>query len=458
MLTRGLLLQANLLQRQISVKTSFIKSALFSLGRLFLFFLMACLGMATSAEARAEETNQEKISETERVERRRSWVHISPARPSSAQSLYSAQEAASHSMQREMEGIGDQLLNSNLDEMAPLVSRLQEVRQREQLFNQLTQEEERTRTAVLTTELGDMAPLAERLHEVREQRQSLLSNQTAVDTHIDTHAEPSVITMPNNEDRDARLSLPIPAAPAPNYVSLAPEVSQQAIPAEGMEFIFPTISIESSTRSAGNYSDAETESLAGEESYASDASVIEYQRETRQAVEKTSTNKPQTNTATQTVQTNDQRKQVNEVHVVAPDTTKQVKGTNANGPIIVSNVALGAISPTSTDAVNGAQLFGALVASKQYTDQRFLEVRQNINQVARNAYGGIAAAMAMPNQTPQQNGNTVVAIGGANFRGQSAVGFGVTHRSRNGQFLFHGAASSAGAAGTGVRVQLGYEF
>ncbi len=458
MLTHGLPLQTNLLQKQVSVKTSFIKSVLLSLSRLFLFFSMACLGMATSAEARAEETNQEKISETENVGRRRSWVHVSPARPSSAQSLYSAQAEASdlNSMQREMEGIGDQLLNSNLDEMAPLVSRLQVMREREQLFNQLTQEEERTRTAVLTTELGDMAPLAERLHQVREQRQSLLSNQTAAG--IDTHAEPNVIRPLENEDRDARLGLSIPAVPAPNSVSLAPEVSQQAIPAEGMEFIFPTISIESPTISASNYSDAETESLAEEESYASEASVIEHQREAKQAVEKTSTNKQQANAATQTVQATDQHKQVNEGHAVAPDTTKEVKGTSANGPIIVSNVALGAISPTSTDAVNGAQLFGALAASKQYTDQRFVEARQHINQVARNAYGGIAAAMAMPNQTPQQNGNTVVAVGGANFRGQSAVGFGITHRSRNGQFLFHGAASSAGAAGTGVRVQLGYEF
>ncbi len=460
MLTHGLLLQTNLLQRQVGVKASFTKSVLLSLGRLFLFFSMACLGIVTIAEVRAEDKDQEEISEVESEGRRCSWMHIFPARPSSAQSSYSAQQEPGdlNSIRREMREIGNQLLDVNLEEMSPLVSRLHEIREREQLFHQLTQQEEHLRTAVLTTDLSDMASLVERLHEVREQRQLLLSNQTAANTNINTHAEPSIITTLGSGDGNAHLALSIPAAPIPNYASLTSEVNQQAIPAEGMEFIFPTISLESSTTSASYHSEAETESLADDESYISDASTIEYPRQTRQAEEKTSLNKPQVHAATHIGQNNEQRKQVNEVHAVTPHPAKEVKDMNANGPIRASNVALGIISPTSTDAVNSAQLFSSLVASKQYTDQRMSEVQQHINQVARNAYGAVAAAMAMPNQTPQQSGNTVIAVGGANFRGQSAVGFGVTHRSRNGQFLFHGAASTAGTAGTGVRVQLGYEF
>ncbi len=137
-------------------------------------------------------------------------------------------------------------------------------------------------------------------------------------------------------------------------------------------------------------------------------------------------------------------------------------------PVELSNVAPGKISEDSTDAVNGAQLFqGTLYSmnkSIQYTDLRFSEVaqgmndmRQSINNVANHAYSGVAAAMAMPSMGPTRPGGTMVSIGTASFKGRKATGVGVTYRSRGGQMIINAAASKAGSD-TGMRVQVGYEF
>ncbi|UAW64879.1 YadA-like family protein [Mycoavidus sp. HKI] len=143
-------------------------------------------------------------------------------------------------------------------------------------------------------------------------------------------------------------------------------------------------------------------------------------------------------------------------------------GADSETPVKVSNVAPGEISEDSTDAVNGAQLFESInysmTKSAQYTDQRFSEMgqnindmRQSINNVANHAYSGVAAAMAMPSMGPARPGHTMVSVGAASFKGRKATGVGVTYRSRGGQVIINAAASKAGSD-TGMRVQVGYEF
>ncbi|UUM22288.1 YadA-like family protein [Mycoavidus sp. SF9855] len=143
-------------------------------------------------------------------------------------------------------------------------------------------------------------------------------------------------------------------------------------------------------------------------------------------------------------------------------------GADSETPVKVSNVAPGEISEDSTDAVNGAQLFESInysmAKSAQYTDQRFSEMgqnindmRQSINNVANHAYSGVAAAMAMPSMGPARPGHTMVSVGTASFKGRKATGVGVTYRSRGGQVMINAAASKAGSD-TGMRVQVGYEF
>lgn len=86
------------------------------------------------------------------------------------------------------------------------------------------------------------------------------------------------------------------------------------------------------------------------------------------------------------------------------------------------------------------------------------DVGASITSLQRSAFGGVAAAMAMPSIAPREPGRTVVAAGVGNFAGYSAVGAGATYRSRDGAWLVNGALSVTGTGQAGVRAQVGYEF
>ncbi|SAL69389.1 transporter [Caballeronia udeis] len=121
----------------------------------------------------------------------------------------------------------------------------------------------------------------------------------------------------------------------------------------------------------------------------------------------------------------------------------------------VTNVADGT---QGTDAVNLNQLNAAATQSNNYTDGRIAGVQSQLNQVSKSAYAGVAAAMAMPNLTPSGPGKTIVAAGGAVYKGQSATAVGVTHRSENNRWTTNGAVSVTSSGDAGVRAQVGYEF
>nr|WP_322080427.1 ESPR-type extended signal peptide-containing protein [Burkholderia cenocepacia] len=125
-------------------------------------------------------------------------------------------------------------------------------------------------------------------------------------------------------------------------------------------------------------------------------------------------------------------------------------GTEAGNRRIV-NIADGI---NASDAATKGQLDRAM----ESVDQRFNDTNRAINDVAKNAYAGIAAAMAMPNMTPSQPGKTVVAVGAANFKSGSAIAAGATYRSRNGNWLVNGATSVTSVGDVGIRAQVGYEF
>ncbi|CAG9264180.1 conserved hypothetical protein [Burkholderia diffusa] len=112
------------------------------------------------------------------------------------------------------------------------------------------------------------------------------------------------------------------------------------------------------------------------------------------------------------------------------------------------------------DGINAsdAATKGQLDRAMESVDQRFGETNRMINDVAKNAYAGVAAAMAMPNLTPSQPGKTVVAVGAANYKSGSAVAAGATYRTRDGKWLMNGALSVTSTGDAGVRAQVGYEF
>jgi autotransporter adhesin len=110
----------------------------------------------------------------------------------------------------------------------------------------------------------------------------------------------------------------------------------------------------------------------------------------------------------------------------------------------VTNVAPGV---NGTDAANVNQL-NALRS----------DVNSSITSLQRSAYGGIAAAMAMPNLMPSSPGKTVVGAGVANYKGYNAFAAGATYRSENNKWLVNGAVSVTPNGEAGVRAQAGYEF
>ena len=70
----------------------------------------------------------------------------------------------------------------------------------------------------------------------------------------------------------------------------------------------------------------------------------------------------------------------------------------------------------------------------------------------------MAAAMAMPNSTPSGPGKTMVSAGVANYKGYSAIGAGVTHRSLDGHWVVNGAVSASQSGDASVRAHADYGF
>jgi autotransporter adhesin len=90
-------------------------------------------------------------------------------------------------------------------------------------------------------------------------------------------------------------------------------------------------------------------------------------------------------------------------------------GSNATGPVTVHNVAPGV---AGTDAVNVNQL-NALGGG---LNNRINAVNDRIDGVEKNAYAGVAAAMALQMPGSYVPGKTVMRIGAGSFKGESAVG------------------------------------
>ncbi|ELG8441069.1 YadA-like family protein [Escherichia coli] len=142
--------------------------------------------------------------------------------------------------------------------------------------------------------------------------------------------------------------------------------------------------------------------------------------------------------------------------------------TKADGSIDYSNITLGGgnggttrISNVSAgvnnnDAVNYAQLKQSVQETKQYTDQRMVEMDNKLSKTESKLSGGIASAMAMTG-LPQAYtpGASMASIGGGTYNGESAVALGVSMVSANGRWVYklqgstnsHGEYSAALGAG-----------
>ncbi|HEY1139570.1 MAG TPA: YadA-like family protein, partial [Lysobacter sp.] len=142
-------------------------------------------------------------------------------------------------------------------------------------------------------------------------------------------------------------------------------------------------------------------------------------------------------------------------------------GAGASGPVAIRNVADGV---GDHDAVNVGQLNQRLAdgnaqtlsEANAYTDQKFNDVWQNmgdaINQVNQQANRGIAAASALVNVTPYLPGRTAVNAGVASYRGEAALGVGVSRWSDNGRVNLNAGVSASKGDQPVFRVGVGYVF
>ncbi|SAK74608.1 YadA domain-containing protein [Caballeronia arationis] len=125
----------------------------------------------------------------------------------------------------------------------------------------------------------------------------------------------------------------------------------------------------------------------------------------------------------------------------------------------ITNVAAGT---SATDAVNFDQLNRAsgnsLAQANNYTDQRFNNADQQIRDLDRNTRKGIAAASALNVVTPYLPGRTALNAGVAAYRGQAALGIGVSRWNEKGNLNFNAGVSSSGGNSTIVRAGIGYVF
>jgi trimeric autotransporter adhesin len=198
-----------------------------------------------------------------------------------------------------------------------------------------------------------------------------------------------------------------------------------------------------------------------------------------------------------------------------PTNAVRLSGNGNGQPVAVTNVAAGAVTVASTDAVNGGQLYAVqqvadgavqydrnpdgsldrggvtlgtagtpvslrniapgvrptdaanigqlnagfastLTAANAYTDARFATLDFNLQNVAKKAYAGSAAAIAL--QAPQlfEPGTVAVRFGVGYYRGQAAFGTSIRATSDNGRWSLSGGVS--GGANAGVAASAGVDF
>ncbi|MDN7430640.1 YadA family autotransporter adhesin [Burkholderia sp. AU45388] len=111
----------------------------------------------------------------------------------------------------------------------------------------------------------------------------------------------------------------------------------------------------------------------------------------------------------------------------------------------ITNVAAGT---APTDAVNVQQL-----------NDRIGSVRSDMDHYRRDASGGIASAVAIAN-LPQASlaGESMVAVAGGTYSGQSAVAFGLSTATRNGRWVIKASGSTNTRGTVAVGAGAGYRF
>lgn len=151
----------------------------------------------------------------------------------------------------------------------------------------------------------------------------------------------------------------------------------------------------------------------------------------------------------------------------ATGTVKGFAGATAHGAVSVGasgeerriqNVAAGEISATSTDAINGSQLYAVAKGVTNLAGQ-VNNLEGKVNKVGKRADAGTASALAA-SQLPQATmpGKSMVAIAGSSYQGQNGLAIGVSRISDNGKVIIRLSGTTNSQGKTGVAAGVGYQW
>ena len=112
----------------------------------------------------------------------------------------------------------------------------------------------------------------------------------------------------------------------------------------------------------------------------------------------------------------------------------KITNDRPNGEVRISGLAAGRISPSSSDAVNGAQLFKV--------NEQISSIEQKVDKLDKSMNGGIAKAGAVALlPQPTYAGHSMVSASTAHYNGEQALAIGYSSLSDNGKVILKAGAS-----------------
>ena len=112
----------------------------------------------------------------------------------------------------------------------------------------------------------------------------------------------------------------------------------------------------------------------------------------------------------------------------------KITNERPNGEVRISGLAAGRISPLSSDAVNGAQLFKV--------NERISSIEQKVDKLDKSMNGGIAKAGAIALlPQPTYAGHSMVSASTAHYNGEQALAIGYSRLSDNGKVILKAGTS-----------------
>ncbi|WP_041741065.1 ESPR-type extended signal peptide-containing protein [Collimonas fungivorans] len=127
-------------------------------------------------------------------------------------------------------------------------------------------------------------------------------------------------------------------------------------------------------------------------------------------------------------------------------------GNGGSSPVAIHNVEAGT---AATDAVNVSQLntglSSAVQQANQHADGLAMQLQNNINDVAKKAYAGVAAAMSMES-APYVPGKITYSAGYGYYQNQNAIGISLRRTADNGRWALSGGVSGTTSGGVAARL------